>query len=205
MSAQRRLWLCIALMLAGLLVSGWHPYERGTWWMEVFPAIVVMVLMIATAKRYPLSDLLLVLIVIHATILMVGGAYTYARVPFGFTVADWFGWQRNPYDKLGHFAQGFVPAVAIREILIRGDHVRGRRMLGLVIICIALAISAGYELVEWGAAVALGAGADDFLGTQGDPFDTQSDMLMALIGAAAALMTMPRLHDKSLARLPLYE
>ncbi|CAN5454295.1 DUF2238 domain-containing protein [soil metagenome] len=205
MSESRRLWVCIVLMLAGLVVSGWHPYERSTWWMEVFPVIVVMVLMGATVRRYPLSDLLLTLIVVHAAILLIGGAWTYARVPFGFTVAEWFGWQRNPYDKLGHFAQGFVPAIAAREILLRGQHVRGPRMLGFVVLCIVLAISATYELIEWGAAVALGAGADDFLGTQGDPFDTQSDMLMALIGGAAALLLLRRAHDKALARLSIYE
>jgi putative membrane protein len=157
--------------------------------------------MLATRHRYPLTPLLQGLIVVHAWILMIGGAYTYARVPIGFTVAEWFGWQRNPYDKLGHFAQGFVPAIAAREILIRGARVRGRRMLTFVVLCIVMAISACYELLEWGTAEAMGQGADDFLGTQGDPWDTQSDMLMALIGGSCALLSMARLHDRALARL----
>jgi putative membrane protein len=132
---------------------------------------------------------------------MVGGAYSYARVPLGFEIESVLGLQRNPYDKIGHFFQGFVPALAAREILIRGAYVRGRRMLGFVVVCIALAISAGYELIEWGSALALGQGADDFLGTQGDPWDTQSDMFAALIGAGCALLLLSRVHDRQIERL----
>ncbi len=145
--------------------------------------------------------MLYVLIFLHAIVLMVGGAYTYARVPLGFEVAEWFGWQRNPYDRLGHFFQGFVPALAAREILLRGRYVQGRRMLAFIVVCIVLAISASYELIEWAAALALGQGADEFLGTQGDPWDTQSDMFMALLGALTALATLSRLHDRQLRRI----
>lgn len=123
---------------------------------------------------------------------MVGGAYTYARVPLGFEIADWRNLSRNPYDKIGHFFQGFVPALVAREMLIRGEYVRGRKMLRFIIICIILAISASYELIEWVSALILGQGADEFLGTQGDPWDTQSDMLLALIGAATALTLFSR-------------
>jgi putative membrane protein len=131
---------------------------------------------------------------------MLGGAYTYARVPLGFQMAEVFGLTRNPYDKIGHFFQGFVPALAAREILLRGSHVHGRRMLAFLVVCVVLAISATYEFIEWGAALALGQGADEFLGTQGDPWDTQSDMFFALIGAVSALALLSRLHDRQLQR-----
>lgn len=134
-----------------------------------------------------------------------GGAYTYARVPLGFQIAEVFDLQRNPYDKIGHFFQGFVPALVAREILIRGMHVQGRRMLAFVIVCIVLAISAAYELIEWAAALILGQGADEFLGTQGDPWDTQSDMFMALVGAVTALLLLSRMHDRQIQRLQKYE
>jgi putative membrane protein len=157
--------------------------------------------MIATRRNYPLTLLLTVLIAIHALVLIGGGAYTYARVPLGFWLQDMLGTLRNPYDKIGHFMQGFVPAMVAREILLRGDFVRGRRMVGFLCVCVAMAISACYELIEWGAAVALGQGADEFLGTQGDVWDTQSDMFMALIGASAALLLLARWHDRQLAAL----
>ena len=133
--------------------------------------------------------------------LIAGGAYTYARVPLGHWVQEAWGLTRNPYDKLGHFMQGFVPAMIAREILLRGGYVRGRRMTAFLCVCVALAISACYELVEWASAVMLGQGADEFLGTQGDPWDTQSDMLMALIGATVALITLSGLHDRQIGRL----
>jgi putative membrane protein len=189
------------VMLARLVWSGWQPYDRATWWMEVAPVIVVLPLLWATHRRYPLTSLLLVLITLHAAVLMLGGAYTYARVPLGFWMQDWWQLSRNPYDKIGHFMQGFVPAIAAREILLRGGYVRGARMLAFIVVCIVLAISATYEFIEWGAALALGQGADEFLGTQGDPWDTQSDMFMALIGSVCALALLSRLHDRHLARL----
>lgn len=193
------------LLLAGTIVtlavlvwSGIRPFDRATWIMEVAPVVIVLPVLWATRQRFPLTTVLYVLIFLHAIVLMVGGAYTYARVPVGFEVAEWFGWQRNPYDRLGHFFQGFVPALAAREILLRGRYVQGRRMLAFIVVCIVLAISASYELIEWAAALALGQGADEFLGTQGDPWDTQSDMFMALLGALTALAALSGLHDRQL-------
>jgi putative membrane protein len=193
-------WLAagaLALVTA-LLASGWQPYDRATWLMEVAPVLVVLPLLAITRYSYPLTSLLYALIFAHALVLIVGGAYTYARVPAGFWVQELFALSRNPYDKLGHFMQGFVPAIAAREILLRGGFVQGRRMLAFLVVCVVLAISASYELIEWAAALALGQGADEFLGTQGDPWDTQSDMFMALIGAIAALLLLSRRHDAQL-------
>jgi putative membrane protein len=192
------LLLLLGLGLAGLAWSGTAPYDRATWVMEVFPVFVVVPLLWVSYGRFPLTTLLYVLLLLHAIVLMVGGAYTYARVPFGFQMAELLGIHRNPYDKIGHFFQGFVPALAAREILIRGEHVRGRRLLPFLVVCIVLAISASYELIEWAAALGLGQGADEFLGTQGDPWDTQSDMLFALIGALAALLCLSRIHDRQI-------
>jgi len=189
-----------AIVLIVLAWSGIAPYDRATWWMEVAPALVALPLMAATYRSFRLTDLLYALIAVHCVILMVGGAYTYARVPLGFDMQHWFGLSRNPYDKIGHFAQGFVPAMVAREILLRGGYLVRGKMLAFIVICIVMAISAGYELIEWGAAVAMGQGADEFLGTQGDPWDTQSDMFMALIGGTAALLLLTRLHDRQLAR-----
>ena len=188
-------------LAALLVVSGWHPYDRLTWMLEIFPILVVLPLLWATRRSFPLTTLLYAGILIHAAVLAAGGAYTYARVPLGFQIADWLHMARNPYDKIGHFFQGFVPAIAIREILVRGRYVRGARMLAFVTVCIVLAISATYELIEWASALALGQGADEFLGTQGDPWDTQSDMFMALVGGIAALVLLPRIHDRQIAAL----
>jgi putative membrane protein len=187
-------------VLAALIVSGLAPYDRLTWLMEVLPAMIALPLIAATRKSYPLTTLLTVLIALHCLVLIGGGAYTYARVPVGFWLQDLLGTARNPYDKIGHLMQGFVPALIAREILLRGDCVRGRWMAGFLCICVALAISAAYELIEWAAAVALGQGADEFLGTQGDVWDTQSDMFMALIGATAAIALLARWHDRQLAK-----
>ncbi|EGJ12370.1 MULTISPECIES: DUF2238 domain-containing protein [Rubrivivax] len=191
-----------ALVLIALLAwSGWQPYERETWVLETVPVMIVLPLLAATYRRHPLTTLLYTLVFVHCAVLMLGGAYTYARVPLGFQLQDWLQLSRNPYDKIGHFMQGFVPAVAAREILLRGGFVRGRRMLAFLVVCIVLAISASYELIEWGVALAIGQDADAFLGTQGDPWDTQSDMFMALIGAITALLSLSRLHDAQIARL----
>jgi putative membrane protein len=203
-SAAERGRLLLALLLinlAALVVSGWQPYDRVTWLLEVLPILIALPLLILTRRSYPLSTLLYVLITLHALVLALGGAYTYARVPAGFWVQEYFGLARNPYDKLGHVMQGFVPALIAREILLRGGYVRGRKMLVFLCICIPLAISAFYELIEWWSALALGQGADEFLGTQGDPWDTQSDMFCALIGACVALLLLSSTHDRSLARL----
>jgi len=169
--------------------------------MEVTPVIIIVPLLMATYSRYPLTPLLYVLIFFHAIILMVGGMYTYAKVPLGFDVQAWLDLSRNPYDKLGHFFQGLVPALAAREILLRGGYVHGRKMLAFVVCCIALAISAVYELIEWWSALALGQGADDFLGTQGDPWDTQSDMFCALLGALTTVLVLGHWHTKQLLHL----
>ena len=181
-----------------LALSGLRPYDRATWLLEVAPVLIALPLLWYTRSRFPLTRLLYACMFMHAIVLMVGGAYTYARVPLGFAIQDALGLQRNPYDKIGHFAQGFVPALAAREVLLRGRYVRGRGMLAFLVVCVVLAVSACYEFVEWGAALAMGQGADEFLGTQGDPWDTQSDMFMALIGAITALATCSRLHDRQL-------
>jgi putative membrane protein len=184
--------------LIGLLLSGWRPYDRATWWMEVAPALIALPVLLATAPRLRLTTLAITLIGVHGLVLMIGGAYTYARVPIGFAVQDWLGLARNPYDRFGHLMQGFVPAIVLRELLVRlGKLPVGRLLTALVLAC-SLAISATYELVEFGAAVALGQGADAFLGTQGDPWDTQWDMLMCLVGAAISLFLLSRAHDRAM-------
>jgi putative membrane protein len=198
---NKPLMAALIAVLGLLALSGAHPYDRTTWLLEVIPALIALPILCATYRAFPLTTLLYIGIVVHATVLMLGGAYSYARVPLGFEFADLLGLSRNPYDKIGHFFQGLVPALAAREILIRGAYVRGRKMLAFVVICIVLAISATYELIEWGAAVALGQGADEFLGTQGDPWDTQSDMLFALIGAALGLLLLTRRHDRQIEAL----
>ena len=197
-SSDRTLLVGVAALVAALAVSGWQPYDRLTWLMEVAPVLIVVPLLILTRASYPLTALLYALIFIHALILILGGAYTYARVPLGFWMQEVMALSRNPYDKIGHFAQGFIPAIAAREILLRGAFVHGRRMLAFLVLCVVLAISASYELIEWAAALALGQGADEFLGTQGDPWDTQSDMFLALIGGSVALLLLSRLHDRQL-------
>jgi len=197
-------WLLIggtALVLAALAVSGIAPYDRATWSLEVAPAALALPILWATRDRFPLTPIVYVGIFLHALVLIYGGAYTYARVPLGFELQAWFDLARNPYDRIGHFFQGFVPALIAREILIRGAFVRGRRMRVFLVICVVLAISASYELLEWGVAVFAADGAVAFLGTQGDPWDTQSDMALALIGALAALVTLSRWQDRQIHRL----
>lgn len=199
--SPRHLSFALAALLVLLALSGWQPYDRLTWVLEVFPILIALPIMMATHRRFPLTTLLYALIFIHATVLMLGGAYSYARVPAGFWLADAFDLSRNPYDKIGHFFQGFVPAMVAREILLRGAYVRGRKMLAFLVICVVLAISATYELVEWVAAEMLGQGADEFLGTQGYQWDTQTDMAMALLGACAALLLLGRRHDRQVQAL----
>ncbi|MBV1775355.1 DUF2238 domain-containing protein [Burkholderiaceae bacterium DAT-1] len=201
MTTSRAFYISLAIAIVLLAWSGWYPYDRTTWLMEVAPALIVYPLLWFTRSRFPLTTMLYGLILIHAAILMLGGAYTYARVPLGFTLQDILHLGRNPYDKIGHFAQGFIPALATREILLRGGHVKPGRILGFLCICVVMCVSASYELIEWGAAVALGQGADEFLGTQGDPWDTQSDMLFALIGGTVAILGFSRLHDRAMRRI----
>ncbi|MCU4336674.1 DUF2238 domain-containing protein [Acinetobacter dispersus] len=195
------LYLGTAILAILLLISGIQPFDRTTWWLEVIPVLIVVPLLFSTYKAFPLSPLLYGLIFLHAIVLIVGGAYSYARVPLGFEMVQWFGLERNPYDKIGHFMQGFVPAIAAREILIRNHILSKGKMLSFIVICIVLAISASYELIEWAAALSLGQGAEEFLGTQGDEWDTQSDMFFALIGSIIALLLFSRWHDRQLAKL----
>ena len=183
---------------------GWSlvaPHDYFTWVLEVLPVLIGLPLAFAVQRRFPLSGLLLGLLWGHSVILIVGGHYTYARVPLGDWAMHWFGWTRNNYDKLGHFAQGFVPAILVREILLRTSPLKGGKWLAFLVVSVCLAFSALYELIEWLTAVTSGAAADDFLGTQGDPWDTQTDMAMALVGAVVALLLLPRLHDRSLAKI----
>lgn len=188
----------LALVLAALMVSGIGPYERLTWWLEVAPVLLVVPILWLTRERFPLTRLLYTLIFVHALILILGGHYTYARVPLGFWVQDWLELSRNHYDRLGHVAQGFVPAMAAREILLRCTPLAGGRMLFFLVACIALAISAFYEFIEWWAALLLGGSAEEFLALQGDAWDTQWDMFMALCGALGAQLLLGRLHDRQL-------
>jgi putative membrane protein len=190
------------IVVAALIASGIAPFERLTWLMEVAPVLIALPMLAATRQSYPLTTLLYVLIAAHALVLIGGGAYTYARVPLGFWLQDLLGTERNPYDKIGHLLQGFVPAMVAREVLLRGAYVNGRRMMAFLCVCIALAISASYELIEWAAALLMGQGADEFLGTQGDVWDTQSDIFMALIGASSALVLLSGWHDRQLAKMP---
>jgi putative membrane protein len=193
------------LLLLLLALSGMHPFDRTTWLLETFPILIALPVLWASHRRFPLTNLLYGLIFCHAVVLMVGGSYSYARVPLGFQIEDLLHLSRNPYDKIGHFFQGFVPALITREIFIRGRYVRAGKMLGFLVVCVVLAISATYELIEWGAAVWLGQGADAFLGTQGDPWDTQSDMFFALIGGVTALLTLSRVHDRQLAGMTAHD
>ncbi len=190
-----------AILAILLVISGIQPFDRTTWWLEVTPVLIAIPLLFVTYKTFPLTHLLYVLIFCHAIVLIVGGAYSYARVPFGFEIAQWFDLDRNPYDKIGHFMQGFVPAIVAREILIRNHILAKGKMLSFIVICIVLAISATYELIEWAAALLLGQGAEEFLGTQGDEWDTQSDMFFALIGSIMALLLLSKWHDRQIANL----
>lgn len=189
------------VLLAILAASGIRPYDRPTWLLEVLPVIIALPVLWFSYRRFPLTTLLYVCIFAHALVLIAGGTYTYARVPLGFELAQMLGLERNPYDKIGHLFQGFVPALVAREILLRGHFVRAGKMLVFIILSIVLAVSASYELIEWLVALLFGGGSVDFLGTQGDPWDAQSDMLYALIGGVLALALFSRLHDRHIWRL----
>ncbi|MCP9339163.1 DUF2238 domain-containing protein [Stutzerimonas xanthomarina] len=191
--------LSLVVMLA-LLASGIAPYDRATWLLEVAPVLIAIPVLLLSYRHFPLTRLLYAVIAIHALILILGGTYTYARVPPGFWVQEWFDLSRNPYDKLGHFIQGVTPALLAREVLLRRHMVVPGKMLGFLALCIALAFSAFYELIEWWVALIAGQGAEDFLGTQGDPWDTQSDMLMALLGALLSVTGLAGLQDRQIAR-----
>lgn len=193
------------LLLVGgvalLAVSAIHAYDRATWLLEVAPILIGVPVLLGTARRFPLTPLVYRLILLHAIILMIGGHYTYARVPLGYWAESVFGLTRNDYDRLGHFAQGFVPAMIAREILLRRTPLRPGGWLFFIVASIALAISACYEFVEWWTALAGGEAATDFLGTQGDVWDTQWDMLFALVGACTAQLLLATRHDRELAGL----
>lgn len=192
----------ILLILTGIFVfmSGLHPYDRTTWLLEVLPILIAAPILIATYRRFPFTPLLYRLIFIHALILIIGAYYTYARVPIGDWVRHLFDLSRNHFDRLGHFAQGFVPAMIAREILLRKSPLRSGNWLFFLVVCVCLSISACYEFIEWWAAVILDESATDFLGTQGDPWDTQWDMFLAFIGAIVAQLTLARYHDRELGR-----
>ncbi|MDZ7736655.1 MAG: DUF2238 domain-containing protein [Gammaproteobacteria bacterium] len=192
-------WL--GIYLGVFIWSAIRPHDYPTWFLEVLPAIIALMILVLTRKRFPLTPLLYWLILIHAVILMVGGHYTYARVPLFEWLQPLMGWERNNYDKLGHFAQGFVPAIVAREILIRFSVINGRVWLGIIIVSICLAISAFYELIEWWVALLSEQAAESFLGTQGYIWDTQSDMAWALGGAILALLLCSRWHDRQLGQL----
>jgi putative membrane protein len=190
--------ILLALAAVALVVSGIHPDDRLTWFLEVAPILLGAPILIATYRRFPLTPLLYRLLFLHALILMVGGHYTYAKVPLGFWVQDLLGLARNHYDRLGHFAQGFVPAILAREVLLRKTPLRPGGWLFFLVTCVCLAVSATYEFVEWWSAVLGGSAADAFLGTQGDVWDTQWDMFLALIGALMAQLTLSRVHDRQI-------
>lgn len=188
--------------LALLLWSGIRPYDRFTWFLEVLPALMGLAALAITYRRFRLTRLVYLLIWIHAIILLVGGHYTYARVPLFDWLSQAFDLGRNNYDKVGHLAQGFIPAMVTREILIRNRVVIRRGWLGFLVVCVCLAVSAFYELIEWWTAVLTGTAAEDFLGTQGYVWDTQSDMALCLLGSLLALACLSRLHDRQIAALP---
>ena len=196
MMALKTTW--IVIFSAVLIWSGIGPHDYPTWLLEVVPAIIAAAVLWFTRERFPLTRLTYILILIHCIILMVGGHYTYAEVPLGDWIKDALDQTRNNYDKLGHFAQGFVPAIVAREILIRKNVVNYPGWRDFLIVCVCLAISAFYELIEWWVALLSAEAADSFLGTQGYIWDTQSDMWLALLGAVSALVFLSRLHDRQL-------
>ena len=190
--------ILLGLTAVALAVSAIHPYDWTTWVLEVAPILIGVPILIATWRRFPLTPLLYRLLFLHALILMLGGHYTYARVPLGLWVSDRLGFTRNHYDRLGHFAQGFVPAILVREVLLRRTPLKRDGWLFFLVTCVCLAISAIYEFIEWWSAVIGGSAAADFLGTQGDVWDTQWDMFLALTGALTAQILLGRVHDREL-------
>jgi putative membrane protein len=191
----------LATVVAVILWSGWQPYDRLTWWLEASPAMAGVAVLLATYRRFRLTTLCYTLIALHMCVLCVGAQYTYARVPLFDWLRPIFGWERNHYDRLGHVMQGFVPAIIAREVLLRLGVLARRKWLPFLIVSICLAISAVYELLEWWTALISGAAADDFLGGQGDVWDTQSDMCLAFVGAVSALVLFSALHDRGLRKL----
>jgi putative membrane protein len=181
--------------------SGWRPYDRFTWWLEISPGLAGIILLLATYRRFQFTSLCYALIALHICVLFVGGHYTYARVPAFDWLGAIFGWERNHYDRLGHLMQGFVPAMIAREIFIRCHLLNRQKWLPFFVVSVCLAISAFYELLEWWAALIGGSAADDFLGSQGDVWDTQADMALALTGAICALLLLSKFHDRALQKI----
>lgn len=200
-SSKRALMLCALVALAGLVISGIRPHDRLTWWLEVAPVLVAVPLLLATWRRFPFTWLVYLLVAVHATVLVVGGHYTYALVPLGNWLRDALDLARNHYDRLGHFAQGFVPALITREILLRRTRLVRGGWLFVLVVAVCLAASACYEFTEWWTALIGGGKSEAFLGTQGDPWDTQWDMLLAMLGAIAAQLLLAGVQDRALARL----
>jgi putative membrane protein len=196
---MKTLWLIICSLV--LIWSAIHPKDYFTWLLEVFPALIGLSVLAATYRRFRLTPLAYILILVHCIILMVGGHYTYAEVPLFDWISDSMGMSRNNYDKLGHLAQGFIPAIIAREILLRLRIIAGKGWLAFIVVCICLAISAFYELIEWWAAILSGEAAEAFLGTQGYVWDTQSDMALALVGALLSLLLLTKLHDRQIRNL----
>ncbi|MGO3182780.1 MAG: DUF2238 domain-containing protein [Aequorivita sp.] len=197
---MKLLYTLLFLLIALLIWSGINPKEYFTWFLEVSPAVIGILILLFTFKKFRFTNLVYLLIFFHCAILIVGGHYTYAEVPLFDWIRDTFDQSRNNYDKLGHFVQGFVPAMIARELLIPKKVILKKSWLPFIVVCIALAISAAYELIEWAVSVLSGEGGDSFLGTQGYIWDTQSDMLLALIGAIIALLTLSKIHDKQLSK-----
>lgn len=195
------LYILLAGFWAVLAWSVIHPHDYFTWALEIFPALLALAALAVTYRRFQFTTFVYFLIMVHAWILFVGGHYTYAEVPLFNWIRDHFHLARNDYDRVGHFAQGFVPALVAREVLLRQKIVLRRRWLFYIVLSICLAVSAAYELLEWRVAVASGSAADAFLGTQGDPWDTQEDMATALVGATIALLFFSHWHDRLMARM----
>jgi putative membrane protein len=193
--------ILLGVGVALLILSGVGVHDRFTWFLEIAPALVALPILVLTYKRFPLTPLSYRLILLHACILMLGGHYTYAEVPLGYWMKDAFGFARNHYDRIGHFAQGFVPAILAREILLRKTPLKSGGWLFFLVTCVCMAISAFYEFIEWWTAIATGAASDAFLGTQGDPWDTQWDMFFAFVGSLTAQITLSRYHDRQIAAL----
>ena len=193
------------ILLAGVVVvlawSAWQPYDRLTWWLEVLPALAALVVLFATYRRFEFTTVTYTLIALHMCVLFVGGHYTYARVPLFDWLRPIFGWHRNHYDRLGHIMQGFVPAIVTRELFVRLHILKRTSWRPFLVVCVCLAISAFYELIEWWTALLSGDAAISFLGAQGDPWDTQEDMFCALLGAIAALVLLSRVQDRAINRL----
>lgn len=198
MATDRELLVLLMSVIATTIWSWIEPFDRLTWWMEAIPVLIALPILLATRARFPLTRLVYYLIAIHAIVLVVGAHYTYARVPIGFWLQEILDFSRNPYDRIGHIAQGFIPAIVARELLLRHKVVRRGPWLFFLVVCFCLAFSAFYELVEWWAAVFGGDGSIEFLGVQGDVWDAQWDMMLALIGAITALVLMRGVHDRQL-------